>query len=361
MREQESDNLPEKQFSQMAVPQGWLGDVRLAIRSSVAALDEAIRYRSTELCAEFARTQPPGIQSFKFYVRFFLGTPLLWAKLIRLRLARRIWIRAADRGFFANVLVVLDALARARPDCKILVDWTLTGRERDFKYGEVGMNVWDQIFEPLATREDFDKTLGTICYVNERINPFLISRGRDLLFKDPSFPSIRQHYHRVYKRAVQVQSEYVIQQVEEYQARMRHVPCLGVHKRLSLPRVSALQANCRMPGNDEVLRIVDNNLLHFGATKPLIYLATDDLDCARLFVTHFGSQLLYRPEAKRVRLVDQIEVHTQEWDQVTVKDAADVLIDALLLARCSRVLHLSSNITTCVAFINPEIKLCPLR
>jgi hypothetical protein len=116
-----------------------------------------------------------------------------------------------------------------------------------------------------------------------------------------------------------------------------------------------------MPGNDEVLRIVDNNLLHFGATKPLIYLATDNLDCARLFVTHFGSQLLYRPEAKRLRLVDQIEVHTQEWDQVTVKDAADVLIDALLLARCSRVLHLSSNINTCVAFINPEIKLCPLR
>ena len=40
-----------------------------------------------------------------------------------------------------------------------------------------------------------------------------------------------------------------------------------------------------------------------------------------------------------------------------IDDAADVLADALLLARCSHLVHMDSNVSTAVALLSPTIRM----
>jgi hypothetical protein len=196
-----------------------------------------------------------------------------------------------------------------------------------------------------------------VFFVRRRLNPFFFSLGRDLLSRDSSFHRVRLQHHRVFRDRIRIQNEYVLREVEQCRARVRGRSCLGVHKRLSLPQVAQNQLAFRMPTNEQLIQAVDEIMRTRYREKPLVYLATDDADCVVAFANHFGSHLFYRDSVQRCRAEDNKEVHTQPWGCVGVKDACDVLIDALLLADCDRVLHLSSNVTTCVALLSPETEL----
>lgn len=327
------------------------------LRAAVTSFIEAVSaYR---VMAKVGHTQARHYHSnyTKIYISYILRFPDFWRLLFRARTARRICIRRHDNGFFANFLAVLDLLTRARPDCKVLVDWVLAGDERDFRYGDIGTNVWDQIFAPLSCREEFDSAPGEVVFVCHRLNPFFVSLGRDLLSRDSSFRRVRLQHHRVFRDRIRIQNEYVLREVEHCRARMKGRSCLGVHKRLSLPQVADTQLAFRMPTNERLIQAVEEIMRRRYREKPLVYLATDDADCVVAFANHFGSHLFYRDGVQRCRVGDNQEVHTQPWGCLGVKDACDVLIDALLLADCDRVLHLSSNVTMCVALLNPETEL----
>lgn len=295
--------------------------------------------------------------AWRLYLLYLAGLPMLWTHLFRVRTARRICIEHHDNGFFANVLAVLDVLAHARPGCEIRVDWTLRGVERQFRYGEVGSNVWNLIFDPLHEPEEVAAPGNDVLHLRGRLNPYFLSRARDILARDRRFPGLRVSLNRIITERVHIHNQFVLSEVESYRGRMAGRLCLGVHKRLSIPSVADNQESFRMPSNEDVLEAVQEIMRRSPELGMLVYLATDDADCVEIFSRQFGQRLICRPDVQRVRAGDKVEVHCQEWGRVSLKDACDVLIDGLILAQCTTVLHLSSNITTCVAFLNPQLKL----
>ncbi len=291
------------------------------------------------------------------YVRRLVKLPLFGVGIFHVRTAPRILIRREDAGFCANLLQVLDVIVHCRPDAALFVDWSCVGTEQHFKYGDVGVNLWDQIFEPLNTREEFEAAGGRVCAVGMRLNPQLISGGRDLLSISPNLPAVRHRYHRAYRERIRIRHAGVLQELAAYRVKMRGRPCIGVHKRVATRVVRNNQRFRHMPTNEQVAETVGRLADRCTSGRPLIYLATDDLGCVAAFTDRFGEDLLLRPDVQRVDGLTELEVHFQEFDKVTLQDACDVLIDALLLADCDEVLHLSSNVSTFVAFANPATKL----
>jgi hypothetical protein len=210
--------------------------------------------------------------------------------------------------------------------------------------------VWDLIFEPID-KEHETSVAGEVC-ISTRLNPFFVSTGKDLLSRSHSFQRLRKLYGNIYREKVRIRNTYVVEEVESYRQRMTGHVCLGVHKRLGTSDVASNQLSFRMPTIDEVVGTVERLGQAHPADKLLIYLATDENECVDKFQDRFGRQVIFRPDAQRVSLQDGIEVHRQEWGKVGLKEACDVLIDALLLAQCDEVLHLSSNVSTCVGFLN---------
>jgi hypothetical protein len=327
------------------------------LRAAVTSFIEAVSAYRVMARVGHAYARHYHLNFNKIYIPHIFRFPGFWWLLFRARTARRICIKRHDNGFFANFLAVLDLLTHTRPDCKVFVDWVLTGDEGHFRYGDIGTNVWDQIFAPLSSQEEFDSAPEGVVFVHQRLTPFFRGQGRDLLYRDSSFRRIRLQHHGVFRDRIRIQNEYVFREVEQCRARMKGRSCLGVHKRLSLPQVANNQLAFRMPTNEQLIQAVEEIIRTRYMEKPLVYLATDDADCVVAFMTHFGRHLFYRDGVQRCHAGNNQEVHTQSWGCLGVKDACDVLIDALLLADCDRVLHLSSNVTTCVALLNPETDL----
>jgi hypothetical protein len=334
-----------------------VNNVRSTIRALIIAVHETALYTWIEWKSDYMRKRSRWSRSrLKRYLMLLADSPALAIVLFRIRTARAIRIGHHDNGFFANLLAVLDILAHAPPNCRIVVDWTLKGTEKHFRYGKPGTNVWDLIFEPIV--KDAHASVFKEVHIDGRLNPFFISTGRDLLSQSRKFQYMRELYGRIYHDNVHIRNQYIIQQVEVYRQRMNGHVCLGVHKRLGIPRVAANQLSSRMPTIGQIINAIELLARDYPKDKLLIYLATDESDCVTHFVTHFGPQVLFRPEVHRVYVgVGEEEVHTQEWGKVGLKDACDVLIDALLLADCDQVLHLSSNVTTCVGFLNVQTKM----
>src|SRR5215216_3480950 len=72
---------------------------------------------------------------------------LVFRNNLRMRLRKNVRISVMrTEGLFANYLQVLQVLRRLRPDGRAQVEWTLTGDERGFRYGQIGDDVWAHLF-----------------------------------------------------------------------------------------------------------------------------------------------------------------------------------------------------------------------
>ncbi|CAK9044871.1 Hypothetical protein SCF082_LOCUS25428 [Durusdinium trenchii] len=95
-----------------------------------------------------------------------------------------------------------------------------------------------------------------------------------------------------------------------------------------------------------------------GGCEPMVLLASDDDQAVAAFQDSFGDRLLCREAVKRSqggineRKLPR-EVHGQE-ERLSLEDAQDCLIDALLLAECDAFVHADSNLTIAVGIMNPH-------
>jgi hypothetical protein len=284
--------------------------------------------------------------------------PRQFREVFRLLSARRIQVALMDNGFFANFLIVLDVLAHKREDAVVAVDWTLVGREGHFRYGRPGDDVWSALFEPLSSAQAFAEAPGPVLIVDRRANPYTNSLTRDAFRRAPDFQAQRQRYAASYERWVRLKNPYVLEEVERLTAtRLRERFALGVHKRLGTPRVARHQERQRVRPIRDWIECTRRLVAEVTGRPVVIYLATDDGDAAARFSEAFGDQLVLRPDVQRTPAGRRLEVHRQDWGKVSLKDACDVLIDALMLARCQQVLHMSSHISTTVALINPRVRM----
>ena len=156
---------------------------------------------------------------------------------------------------------------------------------------------------------------------------------------------------------MEVTNPRVLAETERYYEQfMRGHFCVGVHRRVINGGTTFLQASRKMPSTQEVIERTRAEIHASGAASAVVYLATDDRDAVEQFREAFGDCLVVREEVQRTTSND-VEVHFQDWDKLSLVDAEDPLIDALLLAKCDVMLHVSSSVSTAVSFMNPNLRL----
>jgi hypothetical protein len=82
-----------------------------------------------------------------------------------------------------------------------------------------------------------------------------------------------------------------------------------------------------------------------------VFLATDNAEAVHEIKELLGDRLLVRNFDRSPDM--NTELH--HWRRQTVRDAQDCLVDALIMARCCRIIHSVSNIATAVLYMNPAI------
>ena len=149
-----------------------------------------------------------------------------------------------------------------------------------------------------------------------------------------------------------------------------------MHKRVDTPGTAAYQGeHRRVASHDDFIRAVHALLRARGegtdgsdgggdAAHAPIFLATDDATAERAFRGAFGPRLVMRANVRRTdggvsadATLNEVHIKSSTRPSATLQDAVDVLCDALLLARCATVLHMDSNVTSAVAFINPKCEM----
>ncbi len=276
----------------------------------------------------------------------------VWHVNMRTRLAPRVWIPLnPGEGFFSNFNHVLTTLYRTRPGAEVHVEWTLSGEETGFRYGQVGDNVWNHLFRPIQAKQSghFFRPAPALCYT-------FCGHGKVYL-KGAPLARQRQSYHRLYADRVRVENPRVLAEVERicdpaFAGRF----CVGVHKRVANAGVAACQEAGSLPSTKVFIERVRALITDTGTDRYLVFLATDDAPAVRRFQRAFGANLIVRDDVKRTS-GDQTEVHYQDWGVLSLTDAEDVLIDALVLARCHALVHASSSISSAVGIMNPTLRM----
>jgi hypothetical protein len=83
-----------------------------------------------------------------------------------------------------------------------------------------------------------------------------------------------------------------------------------------------------------------------------VFLATDNEEAVAFFRRRFGDRIVVRD----IPRASTMEVEYHQTAPQSVHDARNVLIDALLMARCGHLVHSVSNIATAVLYMNPQMR-----
>lgn len=334
----------------------------------------------------------------------WLGVLAKLEAALEISTASRVLVRRHDNGFFANFLQVVDALAASISALtpregvsgqaggvvgEVVVDWTLDGTEEHFTYGEVGENVWTQLFEPITqpwpaqatgpNQEAISDTAFRPVTLGRRLNMLLCSVYRGMTTAEDGggssyFASHRQLYNALCTKHVKVRHPAVLKAVEAGKAaldaastsdasRTKRAYRLAVHKRVSTPAVINAQSSNSLPPTSAYIAAARNALADRGGTdgNGVIWLASDDSEAVAEFQAAFGDRCIVRAGVKRTTggVCDDgrsNEVHNLAGG-ATVEDAMDVLIDALMMSECEECIHADSNVTIAAAIFNPTMRM----
>lgn len=307
-------------------------------------------YDTTERGGWQLRSRRPFGRFERLQMKRVVAVRILWRSL-RLQFARAVVVPIlGTEGLLANLLHVLEVAHRVRPDAHVHVDWQLSGRERGFRYGAIGENVWDGLFRSLgqpATGEPF--------LADRPVDLTLWGTGKDSL-GGRAVRRQRAEYHRTLAARVTVANARVRDEVSSLQARASDRFRIGLHRRVPNAAVPNVHRDGKVPSLQAFIDTVRAVLPRAGNREWLVILATDDLTSVNALREVFGERLIVREGIQRTTPAD-VEVHYQEWGHLSLRDAEDVLIDTLLLASCNVLLHTSSSITTAAALLNPSLEL----
>jgi hypothetical protein len=280
---------------------------------------------------------------------------LAFVASVRAGIARSVVIpRYPEEGLAANLLHVVEVVRRLRPDAGVHVDWVLTGAESGFRYGKIGDDVWGQMFRPMGPRSS-----GTAHHADCRIDFAFWGTGKDHL-QGKRLQDHRKIYHPIVLNRLEITSRRVLEEVRQIEERFfdRRF-CIGVHRRVGNAMVADLQSNGYVPSHDALIRTIESMLSILageGISDHSVFLATDDAEAVEAFRCAFGAKLIVRDDVQRTTS-DAPEVHFRDWGRLSIADAEDVLIDAILLSKCSVLVHASSSVSTLAAIMNPSLAL----
>lgn len=306
-------------------------------------------------------------------------------------------VRANDGGFFSVFNRFVSILVWERGltgDTLVIPDWRISsmirhyGHDRftSFCYGSpADGNIYLKLFEPLPYEqvrvEQYDDddwlTAGSVYRddYNEKLEPNLTYIHAYKLYRDADFPAWRERYHSVVAKYVKLQPRIA----DEIDAVAREYLdghfVIGAHVRH--PSHAIEQPGGRVPTVDLFKEHIDQQIRIAEASQPKpvrIFLATDQSSVVEYFRGCYGDRLVWidatRTTAEQEKYFESLpdEEKMTEGFQIqhimaadksknSIRMAEDVIKDTWLLARCDVFVHITSNIATAVAFLNPRSKM----
>ncbi len=266
-------------------------------------------------------------------------------------------------GFFCEFLKVIGAIIYYESEkfASIKVDWTY--EFFPFKDSPTG-NGWDLYFEPIAVKplpNDEPIYPALYNYVHELHDQICISPW---LSYEGFFP-YRSFAHQKIKEYIHVKKEVTDKVDAFYNQHMEGYKCIGVHVRFAAAHAGEVPGG-HPPTVEDYFREVDAIKQAHPAQPIRIYIASDSHHVVNEFKQHYGSEVIHI-DAYRAHYDDDPGLiytnseywlsHPQEWHQKKpgYYGGLTALMDCLLLARCSYLIHTTSNVSTSVTFFNPWI------
>ena len=225
------------------------------------------------------------------------------------------------------------------------VDWRLDAPATTFTYGQpADGNLWEHFFEPLS----FPAAPPLERITQEYADYGMTGMRAYRMYKRGG--RWRHDYGRAYHEHIRVRPA-ILDRVEEiWRSGMAGRFCVGVHIR---HRDHSHECPRPIPEPDEFVE----RATRFASRgdRAVVFLATDAPRAVEPFETAFGERLVIQQNVERERV-------SRGQPQVGMRDprvelGEQVLVDALLLARCNVVLHTVSNIATAAGYMNPAMRM----
>ena len=263
---------------------------------------------------------------------------------------RTLLLGARNAGFFSNLNCVLNHLRYSlgrNGVAAILVDWRANPAERnEFSYGRAeDGNLWLQFFEPLAFERCPPASSAAFFYANEAMT------GRRAYAMYKFDWRWRRIYNRLFHRYIAIRPALLAR------AEAIHAGSMAGHYRLGV--------HCRHPWHEsECLHRSPSLERYIATTRALlpagrswvVFLASDYEPAVEAFRAAFGGRLIVQPGLKRASGTEADQMHHTNPDPA-IASGEQVLIDALLLARCDALVHVTSNLATAVGYMNPDCRM----
>ena len=312
----------------------------------------------------------------------------------RLGHVNRIAQLAHDGGFFSvfNAWISHVVWEQREGRCHaVLPDWDVgrmlarQGGEAmvSFCYGQPGDgNVWCHLFEAPFGFTDaelndpavlYDRAVRPEFVHNERCEPQMTYVHAYKLYQSRAFAAWRRQYHAVFARHIRLRPRL---QAEIDAFRARHFDgrfVIGAHVRH--PSHTIEQPGAVIAHEDAYIARIRAEVAQRGLRDWTVFLATDQDRVVDRFRAEFGDRLAYLegvrrtvaaedaaydrlPDSEKGKLGWQLQ-HLVAKDQTnwSVDMAREVVRDAWLMAQCRVLLHVVSNVSTAVSYMNPDLEM----
>ena len=310
---------------------------------------------------------------------------------------RRQVCAAHDGGFFSVFNTYLSHLVwQQREDrCHaVLPDWDverflgrLEAPVRSFCYGQPGDgNLWTKLFQPLFGASEAEMNDAAFLWRhaelpadrhNEAREPLMTYVRAYKLYLSPDFAAFRRQYHRVFTQHVRLRPEHQAE-IDGFAAAHLTTPIL-IAAHVRHPSHTVEQPTGQIAGTEIYIEQVRAAVRRRGADPDgpgwTVFVATDQDRVLHRFRAVFGERAVFFPDARRTRADEDAAFdalgpveRNQDGHQLQHLVAADragwswrmaweVVRDAYVMARCQALLHVVSNVSTAVAYMNPEIEM----
>jgi glycosyltransferase involved in cell wall biosynthesis len=327
-----------------------------------------------------------------------LATKALGRHATRLRPGGMVLVDIRDAGFFSLFNVFLSHLVWSRfdPSISVVVPNWQVDRLLDQAGGEAltsycysrpeDGNLWTSLFEPLydlsvdeMNDQEWLEAAGTYTpdVFNYDFEPWITAVNAFELYRSPGFDGIRRQYKATMDRHVRLlpgrKSEIDGFVSEHLEGR----PTVAAHVRH--PSHVIEQPGGVIAAQQRYVDEVRDSLAQRGIDEATpdwrVFLATDQERVVDLFRDHFGDHVVFHDGVDRTpRAVDEAfdrldpaeqarEGHqfqhlmAAERDNWSPELAWQVWRDAETMAACDGVIHVVSNVSTAVSFMNPETEM----
>lgn len=305
-------------------------------------------------------------------------------------------IQMHDGGFFSLFNVFFSHLVWDMRDdrChRVLPDWDVKrflermhgDKILSFCYGQPeDGNLWTQLFKPLFGLSKEQMQSEELLYhraelpahhFNESREPLLTYKHAAELYQSPMFLRFRRQYARVFREHIQLEDG-LQTEIDAFHAKhMAGYTVLGAHVRH--PSHTVEQPGAVIAHAEHYINALNALASERGLSRRKdnwrIFLATDQDRVLDRFREEYGDRVVYLEGLRRTTDKEDSEFDSLEDKNVdgyqlqhlvardmsnwSVDMAREVIKDAYLMAKCSTLHHVVSNVSTAVSYINPDVNM----